>query len=255
MRDRFYFYREWFEALKDLPRDVQLEVISAIIQCGLDGVEAQGLRPIAYSIFGLFKVKIKTEYDRAVGGIKGKEFGVRGGNPKFEKGKPNPYYKAGKGEKDNPLHNPLHNPLDGEKITPQGQKDNPLDNPSRKEVKKEVSPPAPPLKERNNTKKESSDDDKKETTFFGVFEKPVDEGYRKFCEWLKKECPFVLKVKTQMDEQQFKRLKTKYTSKEISVAVSNLNNWADFPKKRTNVYRSTLDELKKLYGERGSNLG
>ena len=37
MRDRFYFYREWFEALKDLPRDVQLEVISALIQWGRDG--------------------------------------------------------------------------------------------------------------------------------------------------------------------------------------------------------------------------
>jgi len=268
MRDRFYFYREWYEALEGLPRDIKLEVISAIIEYALYGREVEGLRPVAYSMFCMFKGKIKTEYSKAVGGVLGKEYGAMGGNPMFAKGKSNPYYASGEKEKDNPIDNPIDNPLDnpsdnpidnpkrGEKITPsitpRGQKDNPLDNPLPKEGKKEVSPPAPPLQERNTTKKEESTDvdEKKELTLFGVVDKPVNERYKKFCEWLKKECPFVLKVKTQMTEEQFLSLLKKYTPKEISSAVSNLNNWADFPKKRTNVYRSTLDELKKLYGER-----
>ena len=38
--------------------------------------------------------------------------------------------------------------------------------------------------------------------------------------------------------------------KEICDVLESLNNWKDFPKKRTNVYRSTLDELKKKFGER-----
>lgn len=76
------------------------------------------------------------------------------------------------------------------------------------------------------------------------------EEFIKFNQWLEKHCPFVLKVKTQMTEPEYQKLLAKYTKKEISDVLESLNNWNDFPKKRTNVYRSTLDELKKKFGER-----
>ena len=76
------------------------------------------------------------------------------------------------------------------------------------------------------------------------------EEFIKFNQWLDKHCPFVLKVKTQMTEPEYQKLLAKYTKKEISDVLESLNNWNDFPKKRTNVYRSTLDELKKKFGER-----
>ena len=76
------------------------------------------------------------------------------------------------------------------------------------------------------------------------------EEFIKFNQWLDKHCPFVLKVKTQMTEPEYQKLLAKYTKKEISDVLESLNNWKDFPKKRTNVYRSTLDELKKKFGER-----
>jgi hypothetical protein len=76
------------------------------------------------------------------------------------------------------------------------------------------------------------------------------EEFIKFNQWLDKHCPFVLKVKTQMTEPEYQKLLVKYTKKEISDVLESLNNWKDFPKKRTNVYRSTLDELKKKFGER-----
>lgn len=76
------------------------------------------------------------------------------------------------------------------------------------------------------------------------------EEFIKFNQWLEKHCPFVLKVKTQMTEPEYQKLLAKYTKKEISDVLESLNNWKDFPKKRTNVYRSTLDELKKKFGER-----
>ena len=75
------------------------------------------------------------------------------------------------------------------------------------------------------------------------------EEFIKFNQWLDKHCPFVLKVKTQMTEPEYQKLLAKYTKKEISDVLESLNNWKDFPKKRTNVYRSTLDELKKKFGE------
>ena len=76
------------------------------------------------------------------------------------------------------------------------------------------------------------------------------EEFIKFNQWLEEHCPFVLKVKTQMTEPEYQKLLAKYTKKEISDVLESLNNWKDFPKKRTNVYRSTLDELKKKFGER-----
>ena len=75
------------------------------------------------------------------------------------------------------------------------------------------------------------------------------EAFIKFNQWLDEHCPFVLKVKTQMTEPEYQKLLAKYTKKEISDVLESLNNWKDFPKKRTNVYRSTLDELKKKFGE------
>ena len=79
---------------------------------------------------------------------------------------------------------------------------------------------------------------------------PPSEEFIKFNQWLDEHCPFVLKVKTQMTEPEYQKLLAKYTKKEISDVLESLNNWKDFPKKRTNVYRSTLDELKKKFGER-----
>lgn len=76
------------------------------------------------------------------------------------------------------------------------------------------------------------------------------EEFIKFNQWLEEHCPFVLKVKTQMTEPEYQKLLAKYTKKEICDVLESLNNWKDFPKKRTNVYRSTLDELKKKFGER-----
>lgn len=76
------------------------------------------------------------------------------------------------------------------------------------------------------------------------------EEFIKFNQWLDDHCPFVLKVKTQMTEPEYQKLLIKYTKKEICDVLESLNNWKDFPKKRTNVYRSTLDELKKKFGER-----
>ena len=51
-----------------------------------------------------------------------------------------------------------------------------------------------------------------------------------------------------MTEEQYMKLVKEYSKQELCDALQSLNNWKDFPKKRTNVYRSTLDELKKRAG-------
>ena len=80
---------------------------------------------------------------------------------------------------------------------------------------------------------------------------PEESEFGKFNVWLRKNCPNVLKLQSQMTEAQYHKLREKgYTKTEICEALEDLNNWKDFPKKRTNVYRSTLDELRKKYGEK-----
>lgn len=75
MRDSFVFYRSFYEAIRDLPRDVQGEIYTAIMEYGLYGKETEQLKPIARSIFTLVKPLLHNDITRF-------ENGKRGGRPK-----------------------------------------------------------------------------------------------------------------------------------------------------------------------------
>ena len=76
-----------------------------------------------------------------------------------------------------------------------------------------------------------------------------------FNKWLKENCPFVLKVATQMTEKQYNQILGQYSKKDLCDVLQNLNNWKDFPKKRTSVYISVIAELKKKGGNNGTARG
>ena len=88
MRNSFVFYRSFYEAIRELPRDVQGEVYSAIMEYGLNGeCRTEQLKPIARSVFILIKPLIDKNNARYGNGCKG-------GRPKNEnqtetKAKPN----------------------------------------------------------------------------------------------------------------------------------------------------------------------
>lgn len=84
---------------------------------------------------------------------------------------------------------------------------------------------------------------------------PLSQDFINFNNWLNENCPFVLKVKTQMTEPQYLKLVSLYSKTELCDALQALNNWKDFPKKRTTVYFSALEELRKKFGERRANDG
>ena len=83
MRDSFIFYRSFYEAIKDLPRDIQGEVYTAIMEYGLNGTTTENLKPLARSIFTLIKPILDFGNKQYLNGIKG-------GRPKKEKPKQNP---------------------------------------------------------------------------------------------------------------------------------------------------------------------
>lgn len=73
--------------------------------------------------------------------------------------------------------------------------------------------------------------------------------------WLKRECPVVCQVKRQLSFDEFKKLMEKYTAKEISKALEKLDEWPNFPKERSTVYRNLVDKLNYMYGQRTTTMG
>ena len=50
-RESFVFYRSFYEGIKELPRDIQGEVLTAIMEYGLNGVTTENQKPITKAMF------------------------------------------------------------------------------------------------------------------------------------------------------------------------------------------------------------
>ena len=104
MRNSFVFYSSWWEAIKNLPRDVQGDVLTAIIEYGLYGETTEQLKPIAKAMLAMAKSQIDINNQRF-------ENGKKGGRPKPEnnqegaKQKPNYNQNQTKEEPNNNLIN------------------------------------------------------------------------------------------------------------------------------------------------------
>ena len=209
-RDTFIFYRSFKESMSDLSDADKLIMYEAITDYSLDMKEPE-LTGFPKALFSLIRPFLDANTQRWKNGCKG---------------------GATRGNKNNRFS----------KSTTEVQ---PEVNQSTTEVQAN--------KDKNVNKDKNKDINKENTIVSKKDELSLSspsEEFIKFNQWLEKHCPFVLKVKTQMTEPEYQKLLAKYTKKEISDVLESLNNWNDFPKKRTNVYRSTLDELKKKFGER-----
>ena len=209
-RDTFIFYRSFKESMSDLSDADKLIMYEAITDYSLDMKEPE-LTGFPKALFSLIRPFLDANTQRWKNGCKG---------------------GAPKGNKNNRFS----------KSTTEVQ---PEVNQSTTEVHANKD---------KNVNKDKNKDINKESTIVSKKDElslsSPSEEFIKFNQWLDKHCPFVLKVKTQMTEPEYQKLLAKYTKKEICDVLESLNNWKDFPKKRTNVYRSTLDELKKKFGER-----
>ena len=209
-RDTFIFYRSFKESMSDLSDTDKLIMYEAITDYSLDMKEPE-LTGFPKALFSLIRPFLDANTQRWKNGCKG---------------------GAPKGNKNNRFS----------KSTTEVQ---PEVNQSTTEVQAN--------KDKNVNKDKNKDINKENTIVSKKDELSLSspsEEFIKFNKWLKENCPFVLNVKAQMSEREYNKLAKKYTKKEISDVLESLNNWRDFPKKRASVYRSTLDELKKKFGER-----
>ena len=209
-RDTFIFYRSFKESMSDLSDADKLIMYEAITDYSLDMKEPE-LTGFPKALFSLIRPFLDANTQRWKNGCKGG--------------------------------------------APRGNKNNRFSK-STTEVQPEVNQSTTEVqanKDKNVNKDKNKDINKENTIVSKKNELSLSspsEEFIKFNQWLEEHCPFVLKVKTQMTEPEYQKLLAKYSKKEISDVLESLNNWKDFPKKRTNVYRSTLDELKKKFGER-----
>ena len=72
-----------------------------------------------------------------------------------------------------------------------------------------------------------------------------NEDFERFNNWLDTETKFVRKIKTQMTEEQFIKLKKKYNSVQIMNTVLSLENYKDATKRYTSVYLTVKNWLDK----------
>lgn len=96
-RESFIFYRSFYEAIKELPRDIQGEVLTAIMEYGLNGATTGNLKPIARAIVTLIKPQLEANNKRFENGKKGGRPSTKR-NQKETKTKPNENQKETKGE-------------------------------------------------------------------------------------------------------------------------------------------------------------
>ena len=89
-RESFVFYRSFYEGIKELPRNIQGEVLTAIMEYGLNGVTTENQKPITKAMFALIKPQLDANNQRFENGRLGAEHGKKGGRPKKEKPQENP---------------------------------------------------------------------------------------------------------------------------------------------------------------------
>ena len=70
-RESFIFYKSFYNAVKDLPKDIRLEVLTAIIEYALFGIEPENLKPVAKGMFVLVKPNLDVNTKRYSNGKKG----------------------------------------------------------------------------------------------------------------------------------------------------------------------------------------
>jgi hypothetical protein len=219
-RKSFVFNIEWQEVLMDYPPEVRLEVYDAIIEYVASGTLSE-LKPLAKMAFSFIKKQIDYNNDRYDDIVaKRSEAGKKGMANRYQK-----VTNVTSDNKDNKCYQKVTN------VT--------SDNKDNKCYQK-VTNVTINDNDNDNDNKESTNVDKKES-----FPK---SDYERFNEWLKEHTPNVLKLQRQITEEEFLKLKKKYSYDQIVDILQSMDNYKDAPKKYTSVYLTFLKWAKKEYG-------
>jgi|GEM_PF-2850977 hypothetical protein len=105
IRDSMVFYRSFYESIKELPYENQLEVYNAIFELSLNFGEIE-LSGLSKTIFRLIKPQIEANNKKFIDGCKGAEHGKKGGRPPREKTPQKPHKNPIGDFENNPIKTP-----------------------------------------------------------------------------------------------------------------------------------------------------
>ncbi|HET8838480.1 MAG TPA: DUF6291 domain-containing protein [Flavobacteriaceae bacterium] len=108
-RDGFIFYRSFYEGIKELPREIQGEVLTAIMEYGLNGATTESLKPVAKAIFTLIKPQIDANNKKF-------ENGSKGGRPSKKETEPKPNENQDETKQEPKPENPKPKEKEKEKV-------------------------------------------------------------------------------------------------------------------------------------------
>lgn len=210
-RESFVFYKSWLEAIKNLPREMQGEVLTAIIEYGLYGETTESLKPITNAMLAMVIPQINAN------------------NRKFENG-----LKGGRPPKGN---------QDESNLKPNNNQNQTTKEPSQNQMETKVEPNVYDNVNVNDNKKESANADKKENEPNGSTLSPK---FLSFQAWIKDNAPYCANPKNmnQITEKELDRLMETYTEKQIADVISQIENRKDKRKQYSSLYRTVLNWIK-----------
>ena len=114
-RNSFVFYASFWDAIKELPKDIQTEVISSIVEYGLYGEIHVQLSTVSRALFTLIRPQLDANFTRYENGVKGAEYGKLGGRPPKNNNTNNPEITPKKPQ-ENPKVTPNVNVNDNDNV-------------------------------------------------------------------------------------------------------------------------------------------
>lgn len=217
------FYKEWMDAIGDLPDDIRLEIYESVIVYATTG-DIGGLKSMAKIAFNFIKADIDRDIERYVAMVeKNKENGARGGRPvKNPKEPKKPTGLSGFSEKPKKADNDNDND----------------DDLRKKRIKKEAA------------------------TTDVVTPPPVNSRFGEFVLWQKENAANVLRMKEPISEIQFEKLTAEYSAAQICEILQAMHNWPKLCRNNVSAFLTAKkwlkeDEKRKNNGRAGagSNCG
>lgn len=227
MKDSMVFYASWLDAIKNLPREMQGDVLTAIIEYGLYGETTAPLKPITKAMLALVKTQIDINNKRYENSLKGgrKRKEDNGGESEENQTQTNPEPKSNQTEtKPKPNANQTQtNP------EPNNVNDNDYDN--DKEI---VSTDVETVKKGTDVPKETH----------------TPTPFENFQKWMKENTPSVLKLKNGITEEQYKKIRKEYSFDQLVSVLQSMENYKELTKKYTSAYLTFLKWAKRDYGNK-----
>lgn len=214
-KNSFVFYKDWRDAIKDLPDSVRLELYDCIVRYAF-GEQIGGLKPMASIAFKFIKPILDRDREKyATAAEKNKNNGSKGGRPKRNK---NEKTQKPNGFSENPKKHDNDNVNDNDN---ENVNDNENENESES-VKGQCAAPC------SNGETHS-------------------HPYRVFIEWLKTEAPYCYGNMKLPDENELQLLRSKFDTSQLESIIGQIENRKDLRQRYTNLFRTILNWADKEY--------